>query len=1237
MAKPDEERSDGLEIISIGALYEGPWEKKYWSSSRGKDRYPYPVGYQAVRTHNMITYTMEIIEGLKGPLFKISSSDGQSNSGQTPDIAWESFERKGCPRMKLWHGKRFSGKIDGVEFFGFKNPFVQRLLRELVANVSGTAELSLLSSDLCNGASGTKQHTQSMESCREFCTDADLLPQLGKPHFMGKRTRTNRITEMKSKSEASIKKLRSRDWKENADSSNRRKRSQKSHKSRKSSTSSSNEKHDSCNSSGVLPASPNFETLIEEEKKLFSAKDGPPAISFDFSEHPKEECLLPKDTEKLLSSENFAATEESGKLSKDKEYYDRSKVAEGQGSSSLKPVEKEGETFESNDQQTFNDVDLCAPDTLDFLLDNTSQALLDYPKESLYDVNQELIAAHTVMSENLGTESYPEDEMATSTQNVNSDKRDCDSVGHEIAKSMIKVLLPRALPLLKTFSKKKKAATNLSRTQLLTENLHKEQLEEKVHVQGTDLNSVLPSCGEVLSTVPHCLENDLWSIPVSDQLLRLPNQTTLCQDTCRPETMGLPASLDASQGSTVSRVETSERKVSEDCLTFNKGPQRGDTINSIPGCTAPIERVMCTISEEKSVILEVHSERKETKTLPGYTEATTGTTDAILVAAERFDKKTQQETMINTERVGTFSVSCNQAPDIAPLTRESNPPFSESIICRNFRDVCASETCASTKNVLASVNCRASSCLSSTKRSSFSDEATLDGQPHESHFESTLIKSEDSFCNVPPVAQHCNDTSETVSRENINPANSEKELLSCQDLVELDGSMSWLQNQGASFCENVNKSKEVKDETKTKCNGELKGVLELVGCYVHPMPISLVLLRANVNEIHICVLCGYFLEDRTMFIYKAPTKREGTGAPTFSGYASLMMPASRDAFGREVERILLSRFSAPSTTVVQFLPISLFRWQSKDLLPTDPDKEKHINGMVDAIKLRLEGGENHAFLPKDGQDVAIWLLISTVSDPVFQHGYQSIDCQVSPIGLWRLAVVVKNTVIMGDALDPRAAMLGASAGHGIMGTCDGLVYMWELTTGNKIGNLHCFEGSGVSCIATDDSSSGALAVAGDGGQLQHGLWVARNQSLPFIQKDVPVELWIHGDDGRTAQQLESIESLQEDNVRFSVLVSKRNGLRVHNFPNIAQYRASTKTMINCLQLAIAMRSPLLLGMVKPDLYMSSYHVCARRGERLLGVGRRKMDQVEGNRKCSSDLDEEDYEPLEVPIAIVANP
>ncbi|KAL2905350.1 Histone-lysine N-methyltransferase ATX2 [Bienertia sinuspersici] len=111
----DEFNSDGLEILSIGALYTGAWDKKYWSSSRGKDRYPYPVGYQALRTHKGITYKMEIHEGSKGPKFQITSNDKQCGSGETPDRACDNFQKKCCSRIKLWHGKRSSGKIDGVE------------------------------------------------------------------------------------------------------------------------------------------------------------------------------------------------------------------------------------------------------------------------------------------------------------------------------------------------------------------------------------------------------------------------------------------------------------------------------------------------------------------------------------------------------------------------------------------------------------------------------------------------------------------------------------------------------------------------------------------------------------------------------------------------------------------------------------------------------------------------------------------------------------------------------------------------------------------------------------------------------------------------------------------------------------------------------------------------------------------------------------------------------------------
>lgn len=56
----------------------------------------------------------------------------------------------------------------------------------------------------------------------------------------------------------------------------------------------------------------------------------------------------------------------------------------------------------------------------------------------------------------LVADSLPEDEMVISSNNTNSEKCDAESVGDEIAKSMMTVLLPRAVPLLKTFSRKKK-------------------------------------------------------------------------------------------------------------------------------------------------------------------------------------------------------------------------------------------------------------------------------------------------------------------------------------------------------------------------------------------------------------------------------------------------------------------------------------------------------------------------------------------------------------------------------------------------------------------------------------------------------------------------------------------------------------------------------------------------------------------------------------------------------------
>lgn len=46
---------------------------------------------------------------------QISSDDGNSASGKTPDFAWVEFQKKGCTSMKILHGKRLSSKMDGLE------------------------------------------------------------------------------------------------------------------------------------------------------------------------------------------------------------------------------------------------------------------------------------------------------------------------------------------------------------------------------------------------------------------------------------------------------------------------------------------------------------------------------------------------------------------------------------------------------------------------------------------------------------------------------------------------------------------------------------------------------------------------------------------------------------------------------------------------------------------------------------------------------------------------------------------------------------------------------------------------------------------------------------------------------------------------------------------------------------------------------------------------------------------
>lgn len=60
------------------------------------------------------------------------------------------------------------------------------------------------------------------------------------------------------------------------------------------------------------------------------------------------------------------------------------------------------------------------------------------------------------------TDSHAKEEMDTFNSTANSGKSDSDSIGQEIATTMMTVLLPQAIPLLNKVSRKKKATLKAS-------------------------------------------------------------------------------------------------------------------------------------------------------------------------------------------------------------------------------------------------------------------------------------------------------------------------------------------------------------------------------------------------------------------------------------------------------------------------------------------------------------------------------------------------------------------------------------------------------------------------------------------------------------------------------------------------------------------------------------------------------------------------------------------------------
>jgi len=112
------------------------------------------------------------------------------------------------------------------------------------------------------------------------------------------------------------------------------------------------------------------------------------------------------------------------------------------------------------------------------------------------------------------------------------------------------------------------------------------------------------------------------------------------------------------------------------------------------------------------------------------------------------------------------------------------------------------------------------------------------------------------------------------------------------------------------------------------------------------------------------------------------------------------------------KRSLVSRFVSPSNLIFEFIPTSLFAWHPVHSHSTIED---NVDMILAATKLWFSKGVNNKTLvPAEVKDTAIWLLVSTDLD-----SDAKCDRVESPVRCWRLALLVKDQLILGSQLDPR--------------------------------------------------------------------------------------------------------------------------------------------------------------------------------------------------------------------------
>lgn len=118
-------------------------------------------------------------------------------------------------------------------------------------------------------------------------------------------------------------------------------------------------------------------------------------------------------------------------------------------------------------------------------------------------------------------------------------------------------------------------------------------------------------------------------------------------------------------------------------------------------------------------------------------------------------------------------------------------------------------------------------------------------------------------------------------------------------------------------------------------------------------------------------------------------------------------------------KVLVSKFSAPKTSFLPFVPINIFRCPTQPLSTSDTSRKKQVEDIMGETQRWSLETNNQVPLPINEEHLSLVLLVSSISNLDLHDEYK--DSGVGPVGSWSLALLAKGKLVSENTLDSRYA------------------------------------------------------------------------------------------------------------------------------------------------------------------------------------------------------------------------